>query len=266
VDNLENLEKEIEIGLKTIKKAGDILLNGRKNNLIIKLKSDNSLVTDIDKESSDFIYSELKKNFPDYGIVDEERIYSNDSIDERIGKKYFWVVDPLDGTIDYVNRGKNYGVMIGLVKDNEPILGLIYRPEKNELIYASKNGGIFPNYCVNSSRKKWVLVSYHRNDPILDELLKIIKPGNIKKMSTSFKILEIAKGNYELFISTPKNKWNIWDLCAQDVILNEAGGKITDIYGGKIQYRSDIVLKNGIIASNGINHDLYVNAFKKIDK
>ena len=247
---MNKLEKELEIAKRTAKEAGRILLARANDDLEVSLKEDKSLVTKVDKEASRFITKKLTSNFPDYGILDEEN-----PEDSRKKNKLCWVVDPLDGTIEYVNRRETYGVMIALMEDYSPVLGVVYIPKKDELIYAVKGRGA---YIENGSSKKRINVSDNtkidvlvtdsrKDNPEMNELIKKIKPDSITNMPSAIKIVEVAKGNYNLFLCPKSVIMSLWDLCAGHIILEEAGGKLTDLNFNKIDYAGELRNKNGVI-------------------
>ena len=255
--HMSSLKTELEVALDLAKIAGDILLKNRNNPLEIRTKKDNSIVCDADKESSNFLSEELSKRFPDYGILDEENIKNNTLTDG-----YCWIIDPLDGTIEYVNNGDNFGVLIGLMKNFIPILGVAYRPKMGEIIYGIINEGA---YIINSEGKRKlnvsnsnsidVLISSYRKCRELTDLLKLINPDSVRSMPSSFKTIDVAKGSATLFLCPASITMNLWDICAPDIILHEAGGKLSNLYGEPIDYSGNIVNLKGIVASNGVIHN-----------
>jgi 3'-phosphoadenosine 5'-phosphosulfate (PAPS) 3'-phosphatase len=234
----------------------------------VMFKEDKSVVCDADKGSSRAIKSILQRHFPLYGILDEE---GND-FETWKTKDYSWIVDPLDGTIDYINNGKNYCVLIGLLYQGVPQLGVAYKPSTNELFYALKNHGAYVQNSdmiirplnVSKSTSIDMLVSYHRHSYNLDTIISEINPSTVTPMSGSIKIVEVAKGNYNLFIHSKSSVINIWDICAPSLILEEAGGKITDAAGKNISY-DKILYTDGLVISNKIIHDDVIDDIRKID-
>jgi 3'(2'), 5'-bisphosphate nucleotidase len=244
------LEKELNVALNLVKKAGDILIKnlGETN---FEIKEDGSPVTKIDYEVSNFFQKELKKAFPNYGILDEEN-----KIDGRQENDFCWVVDPLDGTQSYIRGDLNFGILLGLMYKFKPVLGVAYRPALGGLIYSVEGGETFCNgnkLNVKNSSKNKVLISLDRENGFFSFLQDSMKM-EVTKMPTSFKISEVAKGNYDLFLCPPKITMNLWDLCAQEVILKGAGGMMTDFFGNPINYAGDVVNRFGVIASNSHNH------------
>lgn len=257
------LGKELDFVKCLIRDAGTMLVEKRRKISGIKKKIDNSLVCNVDKEVSSYLTKELQANFQGYGLLDEEN--PNDT---RHLHRRSWVVDPLDGTIEYIKGGENFGVMIGLMEDYRPILGVVYRPLRNELIYAVKNQGAFTNdgsiISVSPSSKVDLLVSKSRKNPELDEIIQEIQPSQVKEMPSSFKTIEVAKGTGTLFVCPTSATMNLWDLCAPSIILEEAGGRMTDLFGNVHNYAGSTVNSFGVIASNEIVHDEIVRRISKL--
>ena len=245
------------VAVRLARQAGTILLEKRQGRLHCETKQDNTPVCDADKAVSAFLRKNLMQCFPAYGLLDEES-------PEREARKhpYCWVVDPLDGTNEYLHDGARFGVLIGLMKDHAPILGVAYLPLTDELYFAEHGNGVYladrngqHKIAVSPSLDIDAVVSMRRNAPDLAALLNNIQPRTVKKMTTSFKTLEVAKGATTLFLCAPSTTMDLWDLCAPQAILEEAGGRITDVYGNCIDYAGPVVNRNGVIASNGLLHD-----------
>lgn len=245
-----SFERELDYAKKIALNAGNILMSYRKKTLEVILKEDNTPQSIADRESSKYICEALKKGFPDYGICDEETYRERD-------KKRFWLVDPLDGTISYIKGDNSFGVMIALVEDGSPVVGVAYRPATNELCYASKNNGAFiikdsfrKRMHTNGDKEISLLVSGYRKNEDVDEIIQKISPKNVTGMYSSFKIIEVAKGDYNTFVTPPSIGLNLWDICAGDLILSEAGGILTDLNGKRIDYTGKIELEKGLIAAS----------------
>lgn len=254
------MERELEVAKNLAKRAGIMLLEKRRKISKISIKKDESPVCNVDQEISKFLTRELLAEFPNYGILDEE-----DPNDLRHKHKYCWVTDPLDGTSEYLNGGNDFGVMIGLMENFHPILGVIYKPLTNEFIYASKGEGAFLEnegaikLNVSHSKILDVVTTKHRSNNELNDILNSLHPSSIRKMPSSFKTIEVAKGSFSAFICPKSITMNLWDLCAPQAILEEAGGKVTDLQGESINYEGDLVNKRGVIASNGVVQDIILS-------
>jgi fructose-1,6-bisphosphatase/inositol monophosphatase family enzyme len=247
------LARDLDI-VKTIAlSAGALLRNHQSAVGTVRYKDDRSIVCTVDDLSSAYITTQLKKSFPADAILDEERPLKRWDEYSRV-----WIVDPLDGTIDYVRGGTNYGIMIALLHEHVPVLGVTYKPATDECAYAIRGQHAFVNdreLHVSSSSEIHLLVSKFRSGPVLEDLLQKVNPASVRHMPGSLKTVEIAKGTATAFACPPDITMNVWDLCAPSVILEEAGGKITDIYGHPIRYDAALVHKYGVIASNGVVHD-----------
>jgi 3'(2'),5'-bisphosphate nucleotidase len=257
--------RELEVAKRIAKQAGELLRDNKDSRLEVIIKEDDSPCTQIDKLSSGFITAELFREFPDYGIIDEESLIQNILPNTR----YKWVVDPLDGTISYIKGGEHFGVMIGLLYDNSPILGVTYRPMIDELVFAaagkgafSKTKGSVKQIRVNDSYKMDILVSLLRDDEELERLRREFGKDHVRGMPSSFKAVEVAKGSANAFFCPRSIIMSLWDICAPQAILEEAGGRLTDIYGKKIDYSGELVNRNGVIASNGLVHQAILDALR----
>jgi 3'(2'), 5'-bisphosphate nucleotidase len=266
----DNLEEELEVAAATAVAAGRLLL-ANYDDLEAETKGDSTIVTIADKESSAMVASELRKAFPNYGLLDEETKEDG----SRFSCQYCWVVDPLDNTKDYFaefeNRktGKvgesegNFGVIIGLMRDFQPVLGVTYKPLKRELAYAIKGHGAYlvrnrkaRPLNVSESEQIRVLASRSRKSGGLVNILERLNPEETHHINGSLKTIEVAKGNYNLFVCPASNAMRLWDFCGPQIILEEAGGRLTDLAGKSLNYRSeDTKNYRGVIASNGIIHE-----------
>jgi fructose-1,6-bisphosphatase/inositol monophosphatase family enzyme len=256
---IPEFEKEIETALELMSQAGEIFLDNYNNPQGIKLKPDRSLVTGIDVEVSKLIFSELGRKFPSYGILDEEHG------GKKLGRRRIFLVDPLDNTRGYVEKTGDFGIMIGLLDSREPVLGITYNPQKNEFAYAARGSGAFllqgekiTKLKASDSNAVHVLVSSFRSSEELEAMLKKIKPDSIKYMGGSLKTVEVAKGNATLFLCPKSSSMSSWDICAPSVILEEANGRMTDLYGNRFTFQNleDNKNYNGVVATNRRIHNM----------
>ena len=245
-----NYEEILEFLKKIIKEAGKILIENYDNPRGIRKKDDNTLVSDADKKVSDFLFNSLKEKYPDFGILDEER-----SEDERF-KEFCFIIDPLDGTKEYLKKIDEFSILIGLIKNFKPVLSIAYKPTSGELAYAIKGNGAFleknnKKIKLKVIAKKEIIafISRTRKDENLDNLLGRLNAKKIQ-LGSMYKIIEIAKNTGNVVVYPISLKVHIWDICAPQIILEEAGGIITDLIGGKIDYSKNIV--NGIIATSSL--------------
>ncbi len=246
------------------KNAGNSILaiyNDKEKFKNIEIKKDNSPLTLADKASNDIICKSLKEiaNIP---ILSEEGA----EIDYKKRKQWneFWLVDPLDGTKEFIKRNGEFTVNIALIKNSKPILGVVYAPILNTIWYGAKNLGSF-KIKEDSLPKKIKVISEldknknikivssrsHANNPKLDEYVSQFNKFELIKMGSSIKICLVAEGSahyYPRFGPTME-----WDTAAAHAIVKYAGGNISDI-------KSDLELKYN--KSNLLNPGFLVNSIK----
>lgn len=196
----------------------------------------------------------MQNNFPNHNFYGEEKIRNfRDS-------KYTWYVDPLDGTSNFVRNIPLFGISIGLIKNNEPILGVLYFPILNLIVYGKKGEGAFANgkkiRVSDRGTKNSLYYSggYHNGKLRLKEKI-VEKVGMVKIIdSSSYELAQIAMGDAELYIlrNVPH------DVIAGVAIIREAGGEVTDYEGNEYTLNS----KN-IVASNGKVHKEILKILKK---
>lgn len=260
---------EMEIALKTVIQAGEAILDIYKTNFNTDVKSDDSPITEADLKSNQIIRNLLgKSNIP---ILSEE-----DKDDKsRLAYSKLWVVDPLDGTSDFVNKTGEFTVMIGLVKDKMPILGIINWPVNNTIFIAQKGGGAFrfSNGSWESIRVSQVnrlenckaLGSRNHLSNEEKEFFNDLGIREFTSLGSSLKVGKISSGEAEIYF-TSTNKIKEWDTCASYCIILEAGGNMTDIFGKPLFYNNENVNhENGILVTNGLVHDMIVKKYKKLD-
>ena len=251
---IEERKKEITENLiSSFHEAGNISLELRKKGLKKEIKKDNTPVTNGDIEVNNLITSKIKKITPDIPIVSEES--STNKLNENL--KTFWLIDPIDGTNDYINDKDEFTINAGLIINNTPEVGLIYAPAKKRLFYTFNEGKCFE--LTNSKEKKLnckkitkkgeiKAVSYsNKLKPIIEDWHKKFKVTEHVKMKSSLKFCVIATGEYDLYVAEPRACE--WDIAAGHAIVKNAGGIISDfenkeiLYGKKDFKNSSLILK-----------------------
>jgi len=260
---------ELDVALQAVTEAGKTILDIYGGKYETSIKQDDSPITEADLKSNEIIKKILSKT--GYHILSEE-----DKDDQnRLSEEIIWIVDPLDGTSDFIDKTGEFTVMIALVKNKEPILGVIGWPTEKTIFAAQKGKGSF-RYSGNSWRK--ILVTeiselsqcravgsrHHLSDK---EKMFIEKLGinNFTSVGSSLKVGKISSGEAEAYITTT-NKMKEWDSAASYCIISEAGGRMTDMLGNDITYNNKIVNhQNGILVTNGLIHNKILEEFKKLD-
>jgi 3'(2'), 5'-bisphosphate nucleotidase len=271
------LEKELEVAVALAREAGARILEFYALEIIAeeKLGADNFTepVTIADVTASRIIVGGLEKTFPDDAILSEEEI---DDAENRLFGKRVWIIDPIDGTWGFIKKDGDFGVQIGLTENGEVILGVVYLPVDDILYFATKDQGTF---CVTSgAAAKRLQVSSKTNFTEMNlassrnhrspRMYRIIEDfgfrQEIQRGSVGLKVGLIVEQICDLYVHLSA-RTKFWDTCAPQIILEEAGGKMTDIFGFPLRYDiSDVQNHNGILATNGAVHEESVLRLKPI--
>ena len=256
--NKIDIKKITENLIDTFLNAGQISLELREKGLIKKIKSDNTPVSNGDLEVNKIITKKISELTPSIPIVSEETS-ENKSIKDL---KDFWLIDPIDGTHDYINDLEEFTINAGLIIDKKPIAGLIFAPAKDRMFYSYGKNLAFElingkeiklDSSKNFDKAEIKFVSY--SNKIKPEINNIYKKLNVKKyirMKSSLKFCVIAAGEFDGYVAEPRACE--WDIAAGHAILNNAGGKITDFDGNEILYgKKDFKNPSLILKSRSIS-------------
>jgi 3'(2'), 5'-bisphosphate nucleotidase len=235
-----NIKKTVEELIDTFLYAGKVSLDLRDKGLIKKIKTDNTPVSNGDLEVNKIITQKLKEITPHLPIISEET--SDNKLLNDL--KDFWLVDPIDGTHDYINNLEEFTINAGLIINKNPAAGLIYAPSKKRMFYSYGENSAFEivngktvelNCSKNFDKNEIKFVSY--SNKIKPEIEKIHKKFNVKKyvkMKSSLKFCVIAAGEYDGYVAEPRACE--WDIAAGHAILKHAGGIVTDFENKEIKY------------------------------
>ena len=265
---ISNKIPELDIAIKAAIEGGNAILEIYQKDYKTSTKNDNSPITDADLKSNEVIKEILSQT--KHWILSEE---DKDDLD-RLSQEIIWIVDPLDGTSDFIDKTGEFTVMISLIKNKKPILGVIGWPTENTLFVAQKGSGAF-----RFSNEKWEKISVTKISEVSkcrtvgsrhhlsDKEKSFIKKLGIEdftSIGSSLKVGMISSGEAEAYITTT-NKMKEWDSAASYCIISEAGGKMTDMLGNDITYNNkDVYHQNGILVTNGLVHNKIVEEFKKL--
>lgn len=242
-----------------------------------KTGADNYLepVTEADRHASRTIVGALTRDFPNDAVLSEEEA---DDTQARLAARRVWIIDPIDGTAGFVKRDGDFSVQIGLAESGVPIVGAVYMPYHHVLTYAAKGQGAFvvaggevPRRVTTSDIMglSHLTLAMSRNHPS-PRMGKIIKAFGFEKVerrgSVGLKVALIAERVCDIYIH-PSPRTKLWDTCAPQIILEEAGGLMTDLFGEPLRYdRRDLQNRNGIVASNGAAHDAAIKKLRPLLK
>ena len=255
---IEKEKKEIAENLiSSFEEAGNICIKLREQGLKKEIKIDNTPVTNGDMEVNKLITEKIKKLTPKIPIVSEES--SINKLNEN--SKTFWLIDPIDGTYDYINNRDEFTINAGLIINNKPEVGIIYAPAKKRLFYAFHKGKCFE--LTNKKEKKLdckklskegevKAVSYsNKLKPLIENWHKKFNVTQYTKMRSSLKFCVVATGEFDIYVAEPRACE--WDIAAGHAILKNAGGIITDfenkeiLYGKKDFKNPSLILKRSAL-------------------
>jgi myo-inositol-1(or 4)-monophosphatase len=218
---MKSISANLNVMIKAAEKASRALIRdfGEIEKLQVSMKGPTDFVSNADLKAEKIIIEELKKARPNYSIISEE-----DGSESNKDKKNTWIIDPIDGTTNFLHGVPHFAISIALKSGNEIISGLIYDPIKDEMFYGEKdNGAFFNNHRIRVSKKKEInaclFATGGKSKKEVD--LTIRKSG-----SAALDMAYVASGRYDGYF---QNDLNLWDIAAGIIILKEAGGIINEI-------------------------------------
>jgi len=218
---MNSISANLNLMIKASEKASKVLIRdfGEIEKLQVSKKGPTDFVTNSDLKTEKIIIEELKKARPNYSIISEEN-----GIENNKDKKNTWIIDPIDGTVNFLHGIPHFAISIALQSNDEIISGLIFDPIKNEMFYAEKNNGaFFNNQRIRVSKKN------NMNECLFVTGGKIINELDFTYRKTGSAALDmayVASGRYDGYF---QNNLNIWDIAAGIILIKEAGGIINDI-------------------------------------
>jgi myo-inositol-1(or 4)-monophosphatase len=263
----------IDVAIEAAKEAGKFLkLNvGKVKEIHRKVGQATNLVTEIDRQSEQLILDIIRRHFPQHDFLAEEGGLRQGELSTGGGKKseYRWIIDPLDGTVNYTHAFPCFAVSIGLEKNGEIILGVVYDPNFEELFTAEKGRGAFVNGKKMSVSKADALIrsmlvtGFPYNikdnpDHAIEHFVNFLREAQaVRRMgSAAIDLAYVAAGRMDAFWEVSLNPW---DAAAGALLVAEAGGKVTDFFGKPYS-----IYGKPILASNGIIHEEMMRVLRKV--
>ena len=247
-------DRLLHVALDVAREAGQLLMSYYRSAYDAWDKSPDNPVTTADMEADSLLKARLMAETPQFGWLSEETVDSA----QRLSKPWTWIVDPLDGTKEFIGGVDQFSVSIGLVHEGKPVLGVIYNPSTDQLM-----GGIVGQGLVHPLAEGQILSAReiaHGATVLVSntevtrgvwgpyETALSLKPTG----STAYKLGLVACGAGDAYITLrPKNEW---DYCAGAALITAAGGKITDLDGIPLSFNRPKTLINGMVAANATLH------------
>jgi myo-inositol-1(or 4)-monophosphatase len=252
----------MEVAMEAARRAGALILEYYEGDYDVRDKNqsegsktlrdaDYDPVTSADRAADDSLRQDLRQAFPEYGWLSEETV--DDAV--RLQQETVWIVDPIDGTKEFLTGIPEFVVSIALVTNGVPVLGVIYNPSRDELYSAVEGGGTFLNgkrvFCTETAQLGAATLIVSRSedargeiDPLREHLAQVHPVGSV-----AYKLAVVAAGAADLNVSVqPKNEW---DVCAGDLLVREAGGHMVDLEGEVRRYnQADPLIRGGLAAGN----------------
>jgi len=251
--NIQEAKKITYALIDSFNKAGQVALDLRKAGLKKEIKSDNTPVSNGDIEVNKILTQKISKITPNIIIVSEENAdHKNDKNLEN-----FWLVDPIDGTRDYINDRDEFTLNAALIINRKPAIGIITAPAKKRVFYSY---GISNSYelinnqevdLINKKKNYKELKAVSYSDELKPEISQIYEKYKItshQKMKSSLKFCVVAAGEFDLYAAEPRACE--WDIAAGHAILDHAGGKVTDFNGNEILYGKSEFKNSSLIIRN----------------
>jgi myo-inositol-1(or 4)-monophosphatase len=248
-----NYTKELDVAKSVAKEMGKIQLKNFRKNLKVIRKSPKDFVSNVDLECQNLSYELLRKDFQ-YEILSEEK-----KTQDEIETELFWIIDPVDGTHNYISGLPNFGVSIALASKKEFMLGVIYLPYFDEMYYAVKNQGAFMNgekiqVSKNNDLEKSMIAfdnQFYLNKKSFDVYKKIVDACFTTRIlgSAVYDFCLIASGKIDARVW---NNTKVFDFAAGLTILNEAGGKVTDFSGNQVNLGTHDILGSNSFVHQGL--------------
>jgi 3'(2'), 5'-bisphosphate nucleotidase len=271
----ESYARELSVALELAREAGAAILSFYEGPLDIEQKfgaDDREPVTQADKVANELIVSRLEREFPDDGILAEESLDTA----HRLDKSRVWMVDPLDGTTGFIEGNGDFAVQIGLAENGRCVLGVVYQPLTGVLYRAVKNGGSWierPDFAPvrtrvsahHDIRTMRLAASRSHRSPRMDRVVRAFGlKEEVLRGSVGIKVGLIVEQQCDIYIHlSPRTKQ--WDTCAPEIILHEAGGSLTDLFGQPLRYNvADVQNRNGVVASNGVSHQTIIESLRPL--
>lgn len=252
--------RELVRAMELARIAGTEVVRLRNGELTVEMKPGDEPVTVADRRASELIVEGLLSAFPTDTLISEELPVAEGAL----AQPRVWLVDPIDGTKDFIRGGDGFAVMIGLCVAGVPTLGVVHQPTIDRMFFVTPDGGahvlrngelspLAVSTIAAAGDARLVASASHRSADIDRVKTELGIQDEINVGSVGVKLCLIAMGARDLYVN-PSAKTKAWDTCAPEAILAAAGGRLSDLFGRPIEYRTELAHRRGLVASNGHVH------------
>jgi len=256
------MKKEFTIAKKLALDAGKKIMEFYNKDYHVSEKVEDgysSPLTEADLAANEIIIKGLSENF-DYPILSEEEKDNQ----KRLQHSAIWVIDPLDGTKEFIKKNGEFTVNIALVFQGSPVIGIIYAPAIKKIYYAVKNKGAFTEEngvetkievsSINQIQDMRLIKSRSHASEKLNVIIQKNNITSVMESGSSIKGCLVAEGKADIYLRLGNQ--SEWDICAMDIIIKEAGGLMTSLRGKPLIYnKQNILVEGGYLVSNGKIHE-----------
>ncbi len=257
--------RELKVAREAADAAGEIIRGFYRQRFEVWQKSKDQPVTDADLAADKALKTILLGAFPNDGWLSEETADSP----ERLSLRRLWVVDPIDGTKEFIRGIPEFSISIALVKDGRPIVGVIQNPVTGETFWAARGKGAFQNgRPIRATRTRKfadaLIMASHR-EVRARRLMSVKGEVRVKAVgSTAYKIALVAAGRCDLMLSfKPKSEW---DIAAGVLIVEEAGGRVADHEGNPYRFNRPDTIRPNLLATNGLLHAAALRFIRDVNR
>lgn len=273
------LATETNLAVTAAREAAQIVINLYQRDVSVEHKARREPVTQADRRANALLVERITSAFPRDGIVAEESLPPDQTaLRDQVSAERVWFVDPLDGTKEFISRNDEFSVMIGLVVEGRPALGVVALPVTGEVAVGVVGRGAFL-LAPDGSKRPLVVSDEQRLEQsrvvasrshMSDALARVLDALGAKERfrcgSVGVKALRIAQRRADVYVNVHQPGGSkLWDGCAPEALLVAAGGRVTDLHGVPVDYRTTTLeLVRGYVATNGKVHDAVVERARSV--
>jgi 3'(2'), 5'-bisphosphate nucleotidase len=261
-------QKEIPIVVQAVREAAKLVLEVYSTNFAVDLKKAREPVTLADRRANDLLTARLSAAFPDDGIVAEESVPRDPrALAEMVQKPRLWLVDPMDGTREFIARNGEFAIMVGLAEKGRPVFGVVCTPADGTVWVGVPGAGTWrlgadaEDRCEVSevadlAEATLVVSRSHRSQVLLDRVDALGTAHQLACGSVGIKCARVASAQADVYVYLHgAGGAKLWDGCAPEALVLGAGGTVTTVHGTPINYAtSELELTGGFVATNGLLH------------